>query len=138
MRRVPRLRTFDHSSDIVTAGTNGYTPTSQCSVAQGRFKRSRSSSRQAGSGLQDKPCPSRPGSALTIVVVGPAAVEQAEAADMLARQKLDGTMEAAKAVLADVIAAESTLQTALVQRGIVAGAQSLGSLVRVQYMVTCC
>ena len=47
-------------------------------------------------------------------------------------------MEAAKAVLADVTESESTLQTALVQHGIVAGAQSLGSLVRVQCMVTCC
>jgi hypothetical protein len=34
---------------------------------------------------------------------------------MLAPQNLDGTMEAAKAVLADETEAESTLQTALVQ-----------------------
>lgn len=125
------------SSDIITAGTHGHMPSSRCSVAQSRF-RSHPSPKQAGNDLQDKPCLNRPGSVLTIVVAGPAAVEQAEAADILARQNLDGTMEAAKAVLADVTESEGTLQTALVQHDIVAGARSLGSLVRVQCMVTCC
>lgn len=44
-----------------------------------------SSPTQAGNGLQDKPYPNRPGSALTIVVAVPAAVEEAEAVDMIAR-----------------------------------------------------
>jgi hypothetical protein len=45
----------------------------------------RQSPKKAGNGLQDKPCPNRPGSALTIVVAAPAAVEEAEAAGMLVR-----------------------------------------------------
>jgi hypothetical protein len=112
-------------------------PGSRCSVAQSRV-RSHPPLKQADNGLQGKPCLNHPGSALTIVVAGPAAVEQVEAADMLAPQNLDGTMEAAKAVLADETEAESTLQTALVQHGIVAGARSLGSLVQAQCMVMCC
>ena len=68
----------------------------------------------------------------------PAAVEKAEAADMVARKKLDGKLEAAKAVLADVTETASTLWAASVQCGIVAGARSLGSLVQARCMVTCC
>ena len=45
----------------------------------------RSSPKQAGSGPQDKPCPNRLGSALTIVVAVPAAVGEAEEAGMIAR-----------------------------------------------------
>lgn len=41
--------------------------------------------KQAGNGLQDKPYPNRPGSALTIVVAVPAVVEEAEEAGMIAR-----------------------------------------------------
>lgn len=98
----------------------------------------RSFPKQAGNGLQDKPYPNRPGSALTIVVAVPAAVEEAEAADMIARKKLDGTMEAAKAVLADATETASTPWAASVQCGIVAGARSLGLLAQAQCMVTCC
>ena len=98
----------------------------------------RSPPKQAGNGLQDKPYPNRPGSALTIVVAVPVAVEEAEAADMIARLKSDGTSEAAKAVLADVTEIASTLWAASVQCGIVAGARSLGSLAQAQCMVKCC
>jgi hypothetical protein len=57
---------------------------------------------------------------------------------MVARKKLDGKLEAAKAVLADVTETASTLWAASVQCGIVAGARSLGSLVQARCMVTCC
>ena len=97
-----------------------------------------SSPKQADNGLQDKPCPNRHGSALTIVVAEPAAVEEAEAAGMFARKKLDGTLEAAKAVLADVTGTAKTQWAALVRCDIVAGARSLGSPVQAHCMVKCC
>lgn len=97
-----------------------------------------SSPKQADNGLQDKPCPNRHGSALTIAVAEPAAAEEAEAAGMFARKKLDGMLEAAKAVLANVTGTASTLWAALVQCGIVAGARSLGSPVQARCMVMCC
>ena len=57
---------------------------------------------------------------------------------MVARKKLDGKLEAAKAVPADVTETASTLWAASVQCGIVAGARSLGSPVQARCMVTCC
>lgn len=57
---------------------------------------------------------------------------------MFARKKLDGMLEAAKAVLANATGTASTLWAALAQCGIVAGARNLGSPVQARCMVMCC
>lgn len=92
MRRVSCLRMVCHSSDIITAGAHGYMPMlcrpeALSVVVPSVYTRQllRLSPKQAGSGLQDKPCPNRLGSVLTIVVAVPAAVEAAEEAGTIAR-----------------------------------------------------